>query len=199
MSFAAAFYNFSVDLSHSDRGIFTRFRVKTPLHPNESLHYLFARVLSYAHCYREGQAFSGGLFVPEDPTIWQSDVTGDVLLWVQVGCPTRKKLEKSLKAWPKAEHRVYFFDPLQIHEMCHMLRGSKTNWVEGIQFFMLPSHVLESLIPLANSSPTWQATFIDNRLYLTCDGHELEGDVLAIDIWTAYQESLQRDADPPSS
>lgn len=190
MSFAAAFYNFTVDLSHNDRDIFTRFRVKTPLHPNESLEHLYARMIAYVHCYREDQGFSQGLFEPKEPTIWQRDILGDTLLWVQLGTPSKKKLETTLRAHPTAEHRIYFYESGQIAQFCHMLRGSKTNWVRDIQFYRIPSDLLESLVPLERSSPLWNVTIIDDELYLTCDGHELQSRIATVDIWEAYQESL---------
>lgn len=190
MSFAAAFYNFTVDLSHNDRDIFTRFRVKTPLHPHESLEHLFARMIAYVHCYREGQEFSRGLFEPKDPTIWQKDVLGDTLLWVQVGTPDKKKIETTLRAHPQAEHRIYFYEPDQIAQFCHMLRGSKTDWVKDIQFFLIPTPILEALVPLERSSPLWNATIVDDELYLTCDDTELQARISSVDIWAAYQDSL---------
>ena len=195
MSFAAAFYNFTVDLSHNDRDIFTRFRVKTPLHPHESLEHLFARMIAYVHCYREGQGFSQGLFEPKEPTIWQRDVLGDTLLWVQVGVPDKKKLETTLRAHPHAEHRIYFYEAEQISQFCHMLRGSKTNWVKDIQFHLIPSSILQALIPLERSSPLWSVTIVDDEMYLTCDDTELQGRIATVDIWAAYQESLLHEED----
>lgn len=190
MSFVAAFYNFSIDLNHADRGVFCRFRIKVPLHPHEPLEHLFARMVAYTHCYREGQSFSQGLFEPKDPTIWLKDITGETLLWVQVGCPDRRKIELTLRSAPAAEHRVYFYGPAQIRDFCHMLRGSKTNWVQDIQFFLIQPALLEALVPISRSSPEWQATFIDNRLYLQVDGTELESEISPVDIWAEYQESL---------
>ncbi len=194
MSFAAAFFNFSIDLSNADRGVYARFRVKVPQHPLESLEHLCARLLAYCHCYREGQSFSGGMFEPKEPTIWQKEITGELLLWVQLGCPDRKKIETTLRSAPTAEHRIYFFEEHQAAEFCHLLRGSKTNWVEPIQFFMLPAELLEQLVPLCRSSPEWGVTFIDNRLYLSVDGTELESEIRPVDIWQEYQNTLQADA-----
>jgi uncharacterized protein YaeQ len=190
MSFAAAFYSFTVELSHTDRQVFARFRVKTALHPHESLEHLYARMISYTHCYQAGQSFTQGLFDLKEPTIWRREITGEVLLWVQVGVPDRKKLEVSLRSAPEAEHRIYFYEDTQIHEFCHMLRGSKTNWVKDIQFYRIPNELLQQLIPLEHSSPTWNVTFVDNHLYLQCDGTELEGDVTPVSIWDEYQEGL---------
>ena len=197
MSFAAGFYNFTIELNHTDRDIFTRFRVKTPLHPNESLEHLFARMIAYAHCYREGQSFSHGLFEPKEPTIWQRDILGETLLWVQVGVPDRKKIEVTLRSHPQAEHRIYFYEPSQIMQFCHLLRGSKTNWVKDIQFFQISPRILEELVPLARSSPLWNVTIVDNQLYLTCDGTELQTSLDPVDIWQSFQESLLIDERSP--
>lgn len=194
MSFVAAFFNFSIDLSNADRSVYCQFRVKVPQHPLESLEHLYARVLAYCHCYREGQLFSGGMFEPKDPTIWHKEVTGDLILWAQIGCPDRKKLEAALRSTGQTEHRIYFFDDRQVGEFCHMLRGSRTNWVEPIQFFMLPHELLEQLVPLSHSSPRWSVTFIDNRVYLSIDGTDLESEVLPVDIWGEFQASLQPSA-----
>lgn len=195
MSFAAAFYNFSVELSHADRGTYAHFRVKTPRHPNESLEHLFARMLAFCHCYRDGQSFSGGLFEPKEPTIWHKDITGGLLLWAQLGCPERKKLETALRVAPNAEHRIYFFEEQQIGEFCHMLRGSKSNWVAEIPFFIISPSLLEQLVPLERSSPSWVATFVDNQLYLDADGTELVSEITQVEIWEAFQESLLGGAD----
>lgn len=192
MSFVAAFYSFSVDLNHADLGVFCRFRVKVPLHPYESLEHLFARMVAFTHCYREGQSFSQGLFEPKEPTIWLNDITGKTLLWVQVGCPDRRKIELTLRSAPDAEHRIYFYETSQIQEFCHLLRGSKTNWVQDIQFFMIQPALLEALVPISRSSPEWQVTYIDDYLYLQVDGTELESNITPVDIWAEYQESLLR-------
>jgi uncharacterized protein YaeQ len=191
MSFAAAFYNFSVDLNHVDAQVFTRFRLKTARHPEESLEHLYARMIAYAHCYREGQTFSQGLFDQREPTIWQKDVTGDLHLWVEIGAPDRKKLEIALRAGPSVEYRVYFYSTEQIPLFCHYLRGSKTNWVKEIQFYELSSDFLERLAPLERSSPEWSITFVDNHIYLVIDGMEFESAVRPVDIWAEYQTSLE--------
>jgi hypothetical protein len=93
---------------------------------------------------------------------------------------------------PDAEHRIYFYEASQIQEFCHLLRGSKTNWVQDIQFFMIQPTLLEALVPISRSSPEWQVTYIDNYLYLQVDGTELESNITPVDIWAEYQESLLR-------
>jgi uncharacterized protein YaeQ len=191
MAFTAGFYNFTIDLNHVDQQVFTRFRVKTALHPEEPLEHLYARMIAYCHCFRDGQAFTQGLFEPKEPTLWKRDITGEIELWAQLGSPDKRKLEHALRAGGNScEIRIYFWKQDQLHQFCHMLRGSKTNWVESVKFFEIDHELLQLLTPLQKSSPDWTVTFTDNRLYLSVDGHEFETEVRTINIWEAYQESL---------
>jgi uncharacterized protein YaeQ len=194
MSFAAAFYNFTVDLNNSDLGIYAQFRVKTARHPYESLEHLYARMIAYGHAYREGQSFTQGMFEPKEPAIWQRDVTGETLLWIEVGPVDKRKLEVALRTSPSAEHRIYFYSPEHTREFCRILKGSKTNWVKDIHFYQIPASFLEALVPLERSSPIWSMTFIDNRLYLICDGHDFECDLAPVDIWAEFQSYLEDEA-----
>lgn len=190
MTFVAGFYNFSIELNQSDRGLFAAFRLKTPRHESESLAHFYARMISFLHCYRQGQEFTRDTSDPKMPTIWERDAVGAIHLWVHVGLCDKRKLEVSLKQHPKATHIVYFFDEVQKQSFCHHLRGSKTNWVKDVLFYQISPTFLEELARYESSSPHWTATIVDNRLYLHVDGNDFESEISPIDIWEAYQESL---------
>jgi uncharacterized protein YaeQ len=193
MTFVAAFYNFTIELNHSDRNVYTTFRLKTPRHELETHAHLYARLIAYLHCYRAGIDFSRGVSEPKEPTIWLKDAIEQIQLWAQVGVPEKRKLELSLKQHPTAEHRVYFYQEGDVERFCHHLRGSKTNWVKEIQFYQLDPIFLERLATLETTSPLWSISFIDNRIYLTLGHIDLESEVTPIDIWDAFQQSLIRE------
>jgi uncharacterized protein YaeQ len=190
MTFVAAFYTFTIELNHSDRDVYTSFRIKVPRHELEPHEHLYARLIAYTHAYRSGIQFTEDILEPKDPTIVQRDEIGGMRLWVQVGAPEKRKLELSLKQHPHAEHRIYFYEPEDIQLFCHHLRGSKTNWVEKVLFYQLDPQLIASLIEHESSSPLWNLSFIDDRIYLSVDGVELESEIAPVDIWSAFQESL---------
>lgn len=190
MTFVAAFYTFTIELNHSDRNVFTSFRIKIPRHELESREHFYARLIAYTHAYRPGIQFNEGVSDPKEPTISHRDEIGAMHLWIELGAPDKRKLELSLKQHQHAEHRIYFFEPDDIEDFCHHLRGSKTNWVESVLFYQLNSQLLASLIENESSSPHWTLSFIDNRIYLSVDGVELESEISSIDIWSAFQASL---------
>jgi uncharacterized protein YaeQ len=190
MTFVAAFYNFSIELNHSDRGLFTVFRLKIPRHELESVESMYARLLAYLHCYQSGQEFTRGTSESKEPTIWHKDEIGELLSWVEVGAVGKRKLEVSLKQHPSATHSVYFFEDFQVHAFCHQLRGSKTNWVKDVHFYRIPVSLLEEMLPHETTSPHWVVSIIDDRIYLNIDGVDLEADISPLDIWQEYQNSL---------
>jgi len=200
MTFVAAFYTFSVELNVSERDLYTSFRLKVPRHELESVEHLYARMIAFLHCYRQGQTFTQEVSDPKEPTIVHKDTIGELLLWVHVGGIERRKLELSLKQNPQASHAVYFFDEEQIHSFCHALRGSKSNWVEHVRFFLIDRQFLSDVASLERTSPSWVATFIDEQLYLTIDGRDFESPLRSIDIWDEYQkhlvEQLEQQTDP---
>jgi uncharacterized protein YaeQ len=191
MSFVEAFYSFTIELTAPDRDLYEKIRLKIPRHPHESLQFLYARVIAFLHAYRSGQEFSRVLFEPKEPTIWHKDVTGDLLLWLEVGCPDETKLQRVIRRRPQPELRIYFFAPEQSGAFCHQLRGSTTNWVEPVQFYSIEPALLEGIVPLERSSSRWAANFIDTTLYLTVDGHDFISEVAPLDIWAQYQSALE--------
>jgi len=190
MTFVAAFYTFSIELNIPDRGLFTSFRLKVPRHELESVEHLCARMIAFLHCYRSGQSFTQEVSDPKEPTILLTDAVGDLLLWVHVGGIERRKLELSLKQHPDTPHIVYFFSPSQIQSFCHALRGSKSNWIESVQFFQIDSDLLERLTAHERTSPSWVATFVDDRLYMSIDGVDFESELAHLDMWSEYQKHL---------
>ena len=47
MALTATIYNFDIDLSDSDRGVYETLALRVAQHPSESDEYLIARVLAY--------------------------------------------------------------------------------------------------------------------------------------------------------
>jgi uncharacterized protein YaeQ len=190
MTFVSGFFNFAIDLNHADQEVFTSFRLKVPRHELESKEYFYGRLIAYLHAYREGIELTQGVSAPKDPSIWVRDALGTISLWVHVGVPEKRKLELSLKQNNAAQHRIYLSSHDEIQRFCHHLRGSTTNWVHNVLFYLIPATLLDQLAATESSSPHWSVSFIDDRLYMSVDGVDLESDIMPIDIWEAFQHSL---------
>jgi uncharacterized protein YaeQ len=190
MTFVAGFYSFIVELSDIDHGRYTTLRFKLARHPDESDEFLVARTLAYIHSYQEDLKFTRGLFEAREPALWRHSPTEEILDWIEVGIPPRDKIERALRHHSSARFAVYFHAPEQIAEFCYFLRGSKTNWVEPIAFFLLDRDLLESLAGTLSSSNRWSVTLSENTFFVTIGSTSYEGPLKHVDIWEEYQHSL---------
>ena len=97
MALTATIYNFDIDLSDSDRGVYETIALRLAQHPSESDEYLIARVLAYLLEYAEGIDFSRGVSEPEEPIISIRDLTGAIKMWIDIGTPDAARLHKASK------------------------------------------------------------------------------------------------------
>ena len=191
MSFVDGFYSFNIKLNNCDNNIYEKIRLKTAKHPLEPLSHLAARVIAFCDCYKEDIKLSQGWFEKKEPDIFGKDILGEFFLWAAVGLPEKDKILKALKFHQNAKIFVYFYKLEDIFAFCHYLRGSKTNWAEGIHFRLIDSSLLDSIEESLTSSSNWELSIVDNTLYLVFDDLELESKITDIDIWKEYQESIK--------
>jgi uncharacterized protein YaeQ len=190
MTFVLAFYSFNLEINNSEAESYRKLRIKIPRHPYESLEQMYARVLAFAHSYEEGLEFSRGLFETREPSLWKRDLFGGTELAVEVGQVDEEKLHRALRHNPQTRHKVYFFSDDQVAQFCRSLRGSTSNWIEGISFFQIAANVLTELEPLERSSSSWSLAFVDEALYLSVDGTTIETRITPLDMWEKFQQSL---------
>lgn len=195
MSFVEAFYTFSIEIVDPDRQRYESVRVKAPKHPLEEMEAFYARIMAFALSYEEGLVFSQGLYTPQEPAAWKKDLIGNVLTWVEVGEVEVKKLRLAIRHAAhsreiKTLFRVYFFTHAQIQSFCSHLRGSKTNWIEGAEFFLLDETMLSTLALHSSIRSSWNLTISDNTIYLLYDGKELSAPLTPLNMWDEYQKHL---------
>ena len=97
MAQPATMRRFEVHLSDSDRGVYDALDLRVAQHPSESDRYLVARILVRALEHADGVEFSRGLAAGEEPALWQHDLRGDLLAWIEVGTPSTDGLHEASK------------------------------------------------------------------------------------------------------
>jgi hypothetical protein len=114
---------FEIQLSDSDRGVYESLDLRVAQHPSESERYLVARVLVRALEHDEGVDFSRGLAASDEPALWQHDLRGDLLAWIEIGTPSTDRLHKASKlckrvvvyAWKAPEDLAHAVKEQAIH------------------------------------------------------------------------------------
>src|SRR5215216_6923208 len=94
---AATLYNFSIDLSDMDRGVYETLELHVARHPSETAEYMVVRVLAYCLEYQEGIALTEGVSSGDEPALRVRDLTGRITAWIEVGMPDAARLHRGSK------------------------------------------------------------------------------------------------------
>src|SRR5215211_726371 len=98
MALGATIYNFDVELTDTDRGVYESLALRVARHPSESEEHLVTRLLAYLLEFVDGIAFSRGVSDPDEPAIAIRDLTGVITTWIDIGTPDAARLHKASKA-----------------------------------------------------------------------------------------------------
>src|SRR5262252_5784475 len=132
MALTATIYNFDIQLSDVDRGIYESLSLRVACHPSETEEYLVTRVLAYCLEYGEGIAFGKGLSEPNEPAITVRDISGALASWIEIGSPDAERLHRASKASPRVA--VYTHkDPTQF---LRSLEGARIHRAEAVEIRM---------------------------------------------------------------
>jgi uncharacterized protein YaeQ len=197
MSFVDGFYSFFIEIINTEAGLYESVRVKTPKHPEESLTHLAARALAYAHAYQDNIEFTEGVYKPDLPTLQVPDGIGGLQQWIDVGCSPMKKVKRALQEFPNASIAVYFYDQEHVDSACHMLRGTKKNWIAPVTFYLIEPEPLERVAEALLLRNKWTVTFIDTSFFLQTESIDCSGTIIHQDMWHAYQASIGNAQTPP--
>lgn len=112
MALKATVCKASVQLADVDRGVYGDRQLTLARHPSETDERMMVRLLAFALNVpaddRDGALeLAKGMWDPDEPELWQKDLTGRILRWIEVGQPEERRL---LKAAGRADRvSVYAF------------------------------------------------------------------------------------------
>ena len=181
MARSSTVYNFDIVLSDVDRGVYDSLDLKVAQHPSESSEFLVARVLAYALEVCEGIAFPpGGLSNTETPAVWVHDMTGQLLVWIDVGLPSPERLHKA----SKAAERVAVYVHKANDAWLRTLAGAKVHGSASIELYELDPTVVDAIAGALERRNSWSLSRMEGVVYLEADGGSWELPVLRV-AWPA--------------
>ncbi|UUX94109.1 YaeQ family protein [Aquabacterium sp. J223] len=110
MALKATIYKAQLQLADMDRGVYADHSLTLARHPSENDERLMLRLLAFAlrvpaddhHGMLE---FTRGLDEPDEPPLWQKDLTGALVQWIDLGQPDERRL---IRAAGRAEQVVVY-------------------------------------------------------------------------------------------
>jgi uncharacterized protein YaeQ len=159
----ATIYNFEIELSHVDRGIYETLSLRVACQPSETSEYLLTRVLAYCLELTEGIAFGKGLTEPNEPALSVRDLTGALKVWVDVGAPDAARLHKASQACS----RVVVYTHKDPRQVLPQLMGERIHRIEALEFYSLDRGMIAELAARLTRRLAFALSVSDDHLYVT--------------------------------
>ena len=172
MALKSTIYKVNLAIADIDNAYYADHALTLARHPSETDERMMIRLLALAlNAYKlqadlngDGVlAFGAGLSDPDDPDLSLRDFTGQTRLWVEVGQPEDKPLNKACQ---KADAvMVYCFN----HAAEVWWRGieNKLTRMDKLQVWRVPTEASQALAKLAERSMQLQATVQEGALTLS--------------------------------
>lgn len=171
MAQTATIYNFDIQLSDVDRGVYETLALRVAQHPSETEEYLVTRVLAYCLEYAEGIAFGKGLAEPDEPAVTVRDMTGALRTWIEIGAPDAERLHRASKASP----RVAVYTHRDPAGLVRQLSGARIHRAEALELYAVDRTLLDALVARLDRRTRFDLAVTDRHLYVTIGGETLDG------------------------
>ncbi len=178
MALTATIYNFDVDLSDSDRGVYETIALRVAQHPSESDEYLIARVLAYLLEYTEGIVFSRGVSEPEEPMISVRDLTGKIQTWIEIGTPDAARLHKA----SKASNRVAVYCHKEGAQWLKGLASAGIHRADALELYAIDRTLIAELVSRLDRRMAFGASINERELYISIGDVNLHGAVQRLNL-----------------
>jgi len=95
MALKATICKAELNIADMDRGYYADHALTLAQHPSENDERLMLRLLAFVLHAHEYLAFTKGLSDPDEPDLWQKDLTGAIDVWIDLGQPDEKRVLKA--------------------------------------------------------------------------------------------------------
>lgn len=163
MALKATIFKASLQVSDMDRNYYGEHSLTLARHPSETDERMMMRVLAFALNAHEHLAFGKGLSDTDEPDLWQKDLTGQILHWIDVGQPDEKRL---IRASGRAD-RVTVYAYGRGADPWWEANSERLERARNLEVWRVPADVSESVGKLAERAMQLQCTVQEGQLWLS--------------------------------
>lgn len=167
MALKSTIYKAALQIADMDRGVYADHALTLALHPSETEERLMVRLLAFALLAPASDddgalQFAKGLSDTDEPDLWQHDLTGQLMHWVEVGQPDDRRLSK---ACGKAR-RVSLFCYASSAHIWWAGVVNKLSRLNNLHVWQLPAEQTRDLAALAQRAMQLQVTVQDGTVWV---------------------------------
>jgi uncharacterized protein YaeQ len=175
LALKATIYKASLQISDMDRQVYAEHVLTLALHPSETEERLVIRLLAYALQVPPNQDFGAlqfarGLSDVDEPDLWQHDLSGQLVQWIEVGQPDERRLAK---ACGRAA-RVSIYAYASSAPIWWAAIRNKVLRQKNLAIWQIQPDQSQALAGLAQRAMQWQVTVQDGTVWVSSDGVAVE-------------------------
>ena len=163
MAETATIYQFSIDLSDMDRGVYETLELRVARHPSETAEYMVVRVLAYCLEYQEGIAMTEGVSSGDEPALLVRDLTGKMTAWIEVGMPDAARLHRG----SKHAGRVAVYTHRDARQLLAQLAGEKIHRAGEIPIRAFDRGIIAEIAEAIDRRTSLSLSVTHGELYLS--------------------------------
>jgi len=95
MAQKATIFKVDLQISDIDRNYYQDHSLTLAQHPSETDERMMLRLLSFALFADEQLSFTKGLSSQDEPDLWNKNLSGEIELWIDLGCPDESRIKKA--------------------------------------------------------------------------------------------------------
>lgn len=167
MALKAIIYKANLQIADMDRNVYGDHGITIARHPSETDERMMMRVLAYAlnvpsDNHNGTLEFAKSLWDTDEPDLWQKDLTGEIVHWIDVGQPDDKRMMKSS---PRAG-RVTVFSFASSSAIWWSGVATKITRARNLTVWQVPAEQSQALGELAQRTMQLQVTVQDGAVWI---------------------------------
>lgn len=175
MALKATIYKAQLQIADMDRQLYADHALTLALHPSETEERMLVRLLAFAlnvphDTDRGALQFARGLSDTDEPDLWQHDLSGQLVHWIEVGQPDDRRMAK---ACGRAE-RVSIYCYGSAAPVWWSGIANKLTRLNNLRVWQIPSEQSLALADLADRSMQWQLTIQDGHIWVSTERATVE-------------------------
>ena len=186
MAIKATIHKAQLQIADMDRHVYGDHALTIARQPSETDERMMIRVLAYAlnvtpDELRGRLELSKGLSDVDEPELWQRDLTGDIVHWIDLGQPDDRRL---MKAHGRSE-RVSVYGYASSTEVWWRGIEGKLTRTPKLAVWQIPAEQSQALAALAERSMQLQISIQDGSVYVSTANASVEIHPVALKSPTA--------------
>lgn len=176
MALKATIFKASLQVSDIDRHYYGEHALTLARHPSETDERMMIRVLAFALNAHEQLAFGKGLSNTDEPDLWQRDLSGRIVHWIDVGQPDEKRL---IRAGGRAD-RVTVYAYGGKAEQWWKASAERLLRAKNLAVWRVPPSASDALRRLAERAMRLQCMVQEGQVWLSGETQSVQIDMTAL-------------------